>query len=470
MCSSPCSDQPCTESAESQAGFRHFVQSNTLSEGDANTSVSEDTGHFTSSANASADMQFGLFNTLITFKRSTPLKEASPFYLQRKTILNDIKDLDDSLLELEETEVDGEDPINFTSEEIDRILRESDDDTVDNAVSPVLKFDDANQVDDKTLCECTYISNSLLSLPPPDTSKLSENYLGIDEIQASYLSDDSSADVTVLKVEQEINQSLKSDLHNLSSVPERSDVEKSDLPYLSVDELALINHGLVCADETNHAGSANETDPGDQDKMLVTIPTSSSQNLLKDNNKSTFWEQMISERVSFIKDDEVKENISFPVHIDDKVKDLKTLSSCERDASKQKQSFVESAKMEKQQKCNPTKTAAKRKGTRLNCAFDAEIERQKHLYLQRVSNHVKNGCETPGPMQELLYLMDQVADGEYRKHSSSWQHPSDLTTRNYSRRNVHSFNKPNLFQWANSNGQFCRFRGIPARFQRSPIP
>ncbi|XP_067863114.1 S100P-binding protein-like [Heptranchias perlo] len=477
MCSSPC-NKLSTKSIESPTSFRCFFQSNNLTEGVADTSVSAATGHFNSSVNFSTDMQFDLFNTLITIKRSTPLKEASPFYLRMKTTLNDIEDLDDSLLELEENEDDGEDPKNLTSEEIDMILRESDDDTVDNSVSAVLKFGVESRVDDKTLCECKYVSDSLLSLSPPNTSKWPQNYLVIDEIRTSYSGDVSSTDVTVLKVEREINQSLKSELQNLSSVSESNDVEKSDNKEdtdQSVDEFTLINHTPVCVDEAideiNHAGSNNEVDSSDQDKMLTTTSTSCSPNLLKDNNKLTFWD-MISERVvSFIDEKadvaEVKENINFPVQSEDKVKDLEN-------ASKSNQSVVETAKKEEPQKLNPAKRAAVNKETsqrtRLNCAFDAEVERKKHLYLQLVSNHIKDGYENQEPRQELLCLMDQVANREYRNHSRSWQHPSDLTSRNYSRRNMNSVNKPNLLQWANSNGHVCRFSGIPDRFQRSPIP
>ncbi|XP_067867467.1 uncharacterized protein [Heterodontus francisci] len=399
MCSSLCDNKLCSENTEVPPDFQHFFQSNNVTGRDTDTSVSADTGHFISPVNSSADVQSDLLKALTTIKKSTPLKETS-FHLRMKTTLNDLEDLDESLLELEENEVDGEDPINLTSEEIDIILQESNDETVVNAISPVLKFDDVSRVVDKTPCKYKSVSDSLLSLSPPNASNWPKNYLVLDEIQTSYLNDVSSTDATVLKVEQEINQSLKPELHNISSVHESSGIEKSNLSYyLSVEEFSLFNETPVCADEAidegNHAGSNNEACPSDRDKMLITNPASCSPNLLKDHNKLTFWEQKISERiVSFIEEKaEVKENISFPVHSGDEVGGLK-------DASKHKQNIVESVKEENLQKHNPTKIVAEHKESRqtrrLDYMFDPELERRKHLYLQLVSNHMKSGCEIQG--------------------------------------------------------------------------
>ncbi|XP_038655319.1 S100P-binding protein-like [Scyliorhinus canicula] len=406
-----------------------------------------------------------------------------------KTALNDIDDLDDILLEVEETEVDAVGPLNLASEEIGVIRQESNDDHFDNTISLVLKCGDISRIIDETVCECKYVSDSQLCLSPPNASNLPGNYLVIDA-PASNLCD-VSTDVTVLKVEQEVNQSLNSVQHNPNSLHEGGDIKESNRPYyLSAEEVALLGLPPVCAgeavDERSHAGSSSEADSRKPSETLAANPATCSPDSLKDR-KLKFWEQMTSERVvSFIEekasDAEVKKNFRSPVQTEHKAKKQKTSPSCKQDASKLKKRIVEAVKKKNIQQCNPAKQAPakqapvkkapeykRRQRTWLNFVSEVEIERRKHLYLQFVSNHLNNGHESQGPMQELLCLMDQVAERECRNHSSSWQHPSDLTTRNYSRQNMNSFNKPNLYQWANSNGQFYRFSGMPDGFQRSPI-
>ncbi|GCC22816.1 hypothetical protein chiPu_0001206 [Chiloscyllium punctatum] len=150
----------------------------------------------------------------------------------------------------------------------------------------------------------------------------------------------------------------------------------------------------------------------------------------------------------------------------------KTRSSSKSKARRRKQRNVELVKKNLQIHNPDIKTSEHeetRQSTRMIWMSDEEIERRKNLYLRLVSHHINNGQRIQGPMQELLFLMDQVADGEYRNYSSTWQHPSDLTTRNYCRRNANSFCKLNLYEWANSNGRFCRFSGTPDHFWCSPV-
>ncbi|XP_048469171.1 S100P-binding protein-like isoform X2 [Rhincodon typus] len=278
-------------------------------------------------------------------------------------------------------------------------------------------------------------------------------------------------------VEQEANPSLNPEERNRSSVRGRGDMENSDLLYhLSHEEFALFSQaptsGSGRVNERNHAGNG-----ADLGKTLIAKSASHSPNLLKDHNKLMLCEQKFSERVvTFFgekaKDANGKENVSFPVHRGNAVKKRKTRSSCKSNARKHKQCNVELVKKNLQTHNPDNKTEEHnetRQSTRMIWMSDEEIERRKDLYLRLVSHHVNNGQRIQGPMQELLCLMNQVADREYRNYSSTWQHPSDLTTRNYCRRNANSFRKLNLHEWAISNGRYCRFSGMPDHRFRRPI-
>lgn len=102
-----------------------------------------------------------------------------------------------------------------------------------------------------------------------------------------------------------------------------------------------------------------------------------------------------------------------------------------------------------------------------------QLERRKRIYMQCVVNHVQNPEGTrQGAMGELLHLMDQVANVEYRNQGRHhWQHPSDLTTRNYSQFVRKSSSTYSLRQWASRNGGYHRrFQNISDNFQRSAVP
>ncbi|XP_059510411.1 S100P-binding protein-like [Stegostoma tigrinum] len=214
-------------------------------------------------------------------------------------------------------------------------------------------------------------------------------------------------------------------------------MENSNLLYrLSHEEFALCRQAPISAsgrvNERNHAGSR-----ADLGKTLIAKSASHSPNLLKDHNKLMLCEQKFSERVGTFfeekaKDANGKENVSLPVHLGNAVKKQETRSSCKSNAGKHKQRYVELVKknLQTHNPYNKTEEHNKtRQSTRMIWMSDEEIERRKDLYLRLVSHHINNGQRIRGPMQELLCLMDHVADREYRNYSSTWQHPSDLTTR-----------------------------------------
>ncbi|XP_055512311.1 S100P-binding protein-like [Leucoraja erinacea] len=371
--------------------------------------------------------------------------------------LDESEDLDDSLLELEEKDLDEDDLLNLTSEEIDKILQESDDDADDNTDS--LRFVDA-------LNEHQCRDNSRPSASLPNTPQLPKSCLVRDELETTCSGNVSLTDFTVLKLTKEVNQSLKvTEQRNHNCPRENTELEISKQPYyLSANKVAEINPKQNGADaETereNHEASSSEEEPDAQEKMLRTASTSPSPNVLNGDNMLTLSEQNIPEEQA--DDGRVKEPPSIPGSSNEVVPDLKA-------ASRHKQSIAESPKGKASRKCTTAKSPRARpetrQKTRLNAIFDEKIERQKHTYFKDVSNHLNEKYKNPGPIPELLFLMDEVA---MENHFPFQQHPSDLTARNYMKR--HRFVETDLHEWASLNGDIPRFGDIAFSLQRDPLP
>ncbi|XP_006886631.1 PREDICTED: S100P-binding protein [Elephantulus edwardii] len=89
----------------------------------------------------------------------------------------------------------------------------------------------------------------------------------------------------------------------------------------------------------------------------------------------------------------------------------------------------------------------------------SELEQQKQIYLRNVIAHIEDPVESnQGALGELYALMDQVHHVQ-----NSWQHPSDLTRRNYARfRHTSLRPRYSLTQWVDRNmGSHHRFQHLP---------
>uniref|UniRef100_A0A8C4DFX2 S100P-binding protein n=1 Tax=Dicentrarchus labrax TaxID=13489 RepID=A0A8C4DFX2_DICLA len=74
-------------------------------------------------------------------------------------------------------------------------------------------------------------------------------------------------------------------------------------------------------------------------------------------------------------------------------------------------------------------------------------------------------------MTELLKLMSHVADQTPASYDKQWQHPSDLTRRNYQQRFQNIQPKMSLHEWQAKNGAtHKRFARVPKIFERSQFP
>ncbi|XP_047201737.1 uncharacterized protein LOC124855736 [Girardinichthys multiradiatus] len=99
-----------------------------------------------------------------------------------------------------------------------------------------------------------------------------------------------------------------------------------------------------------------------------------------------------------------------------------------------------------------------------------EWERQKRQYIFSVRSHMnENRGGAQGLMTELLDLMTHVA-GQAGSNGSQWQHPSDLTCRNYQKRFGNETPTMTLSEWqAQNQTHYRRFTKVPKIFKRSPF-
>ncbi|XP_033980171.1 uncharacterized protein LOC117477577 [Trematomus bernacchii] len=98
-----------------------------------------------------------------------------------------------------------------------------------------------------------------------------------------------------------------------------------------------------------------------------------------------------------------------------------------------------------------------------------DSEREKRLYVHSVTRHMK---EHPGAnkdaMSELMTLMNSVADQSPGADGKQWQHPSNLTRRNYQRRLGRETPKMTLHEWKTKiTPTHKRFAKVPKTFKRS---
>ncbi|XP_057198314.1 S100P-binding protein-like [Triplophysa rosa] len=97
-------------------------------------------------------------------------------------------------------------------------------------------------------------------------------------------------------------------------------------------------------------------------------------------------------------------------------------------------------------------------------------KRAKKAYVESVMRHMETNGARDGVMTELHHLMNTVAGQRHHQRSGCdgghWQHPSDLTQRNYRVRGP----LLSLSEWQKRN-QLClrRFAKVPDIFHRSPV-
>lgn len=97
--------------------------------------------------------------------------------------------------------------------------------------------------------------------------------------------------------------------------------------------------------------------------------------------------------------------------------------------------------------------------TNVTTFSQSDLEQQKQIYLRSVIAHIEDPVDSnQGPLGELCALMDQV---HYTKNQK-WQHPSDLTVRNYARFRQKPLQRCSLTQWVDRNMRSYH------RFQRHP--
>uniref|UniRef100_A0A4W5Q038 S100P-binding protein n=1 Tax=Hucho hucho TaxID=62062 RepID=A0A4W5Q038_9TELE len=97
---------------------------------------------------------------------------------------------------------------------------------------------------------------------------------------------------------------------------------------------------------------------------------------------------------------------------------------------------------------------------------EEDWQREKWLYVDSVTRHIR---ENIGVITELLNLMNHVAEQGPGPNGRQWQHPSDLTRRNYKRRFGNDRTNYTLDEWHKNHKNHRRFAKVPQIFERSPV-
>ncbi|KAL1262548.1 hypothetical protein QQF64_005287 [Cirrhinus molitorella] len=100
---------------------------------------------------------------------------------------------------------------------------------------------------------------------------------------------------------------------------------------------------------------------------------------------------------------------------------------------------------------------------------EEEWERRKNTYVESVKRHMKENGALNGVMTELHALMNTVASHQTGRSGPHWQHPSDLTRRNYLQSHPRH-QLVSLDEWQKRNNRsHRRFAKVPDVFHRSPV-
>ncbi|KAK7149000.1 hypothetical protein R3I93_013113 [Phoxinus phoxinus] len=113
--------------------------------------------------------------------------------------------------------------------------------------------------------------------------------------------------------------------------------------------------------------------------------------------------------------------------------------------------------------------------TKTNCkpvvlCSEEEWERNKRTYVDSVKRHMKeqNGAAN-GAITELHSLMNSIANRKTGRNDPHWQHPSDLTRKNFRKSRIKG-PSVSLDEWQKRNLlAYRRFVNVPDIFRRSPV-
>uniref|UniRef100_A0A4W5PYH3 S100P-binding protein n=1 Tax=Hucho hucho TaxID=62062 RepID=A0A4W5PYH3_9TELE len=101
---------------------------------------------------------------------------------------------------------------------------------------------------------------------------------------------------------------------------------------------------------------------------------------------------------------------------------------------------------------------------------EEDWQREKWLYVDSVTRHIRENIGAGEEViTELLNLMNHVAEQGPGPNGRQWQHPSDLTRRNYKRRFGNDRTNYTLDEWHKNHKNHRRFAKVPQIFERSPV-
>ncbi|XP_012296094.1 S100P-binding protein isoform X2 [Aotus nancymaae] len=368
--------------------------------------------------------------------------------------------LDDSLLELSEGEEDDGD-LNYTEEEIDALLKEDDPSDEQSSGEDYDGHVEKGERGSQILLDTLQEKNSSYSLGPvaetPDLFKLPQLSTsgGRGQAPTKPLNKRSVLEKNLIKVTvAPFNPTVCDALLDKDEIDSSKDTEKlSSLGEEMREDGLTPNESKLCT-ESEGISPSNSAWDGPQ---------------LSSNNN---FQQAVSDKNMA----DSKNLTSVFSRISDHSETPNMESSCRNGGSHKPSCEMRSPVVSSSSNKNVLdKDSGKMKGherrlgkvipvlqtkTRTNVPTfsQSNLEQQKEIYLRSVIAHIEDPEDSnQGISGELYALMDQV----HHMQHSKWQHPSDLTTRNYARRQKH-LQRYSLTQWVDRNMRSHH------RFQRLP--
>ncbi|XP_002750629.1 S100P-binding protein isoform X1 [Callithrix jacchus] len=369
--------------------------------------------------------------------------------------------LDDSLLELSEGEEDDGD-LNYTEEEIDALLKEDDPSDEQSSgeedVGHVEKGERGSQILLDTLQE----KNSSYSLGPvaeiPDLFELPQlcTSSGHGPAPTKPLNRRSVLEKNLIKVTvAPFNPTVCDALLDKDEIDSSKDTEKLSSIGEEMREDGLTpNESKLCTESEGISPSNSAWDGPQLSSNNNFQQAVSDKNMADSKNLTSVF--------SRLSDHSETRNMESSCRNGGSHKPSCEMRSPVVSSSSNKQNVLDkdSGKMKGHERRLGKVIPVLQTKTRTNVPTfsQSNLEQQKEIYLRSVIAHIEDPEDSnQGISGELYALMDQV----HHMQHSKWQHPSDLTTRNYARRQKH-LQRYSLTQWVDRNMRSHH------RFQRLP--
>ncbi|XP_004679479.1 PREDICTED: S100P-binding protein isoform X2 [Condylura cristata] len=365
--------------------------------------------------------------------------------------------LDDSLLELSDGE-DDDGPFSLTEEEIQELLRDDDLASEHYSSGVGLCKDDSRHVEkggrgNQILLDTPQEKNSVYSTVPVDqtpglfrlpqlTSSVGHGSIPTKPLNRHFALEKNLIKVTVAPFDPTVCDAV---LDKDKTDSSKDNEQPSSIAEEMREDGLSPNEGKLCT-ESEGISSNNSA----RDRPLLPSSNSNFQHTVSDKNMSDIKKP--TPVFSQISDHSETPNM------ESSWRSVSHKSSCEMrfpvvSSSSNKQDILDkdSGKLKVHERRLGKVIPVLQAKTRTNVLptfSQPNLEQQKEIYLRSVIAHIEGPEDSnQGSVGERNALMDQV----YHLQNQKWQHPSDLTKRNYARFRQDPLQRYSLTQWVDRN-------------------